>query len=118
MTRGGDFLEGVPAGADAYIMKHIIHDWDDERCVRILGHCAAAVASGGRVLVVDQAITDRPESAFSKIMDLEMLAMTPGGRERTETEFRTLFERAGLVLTRVVPTDSVVSIIEGRKALH
>jgi hypothetical protein len=117
-TKGGDFLEGVPEGADAYIMKHIIHDWDDERCVRILGHCAAAAAEDGRVLVVDQVVTDRPESAFSKIMDLEMLAMTPGGRERTEPEFRKLFQQAGLVLTRVVPTDSVVSIIEGRKALH
>ncbi len=117
-TRSGDFLEGVPEGADAYIMKHIIHDWDDERCVRILGHCAAAATKEGRVLVVDQVVTDRPESAFSKIMDLEMLAMTPGGRERTELEFRDLFEQAGLVLTRVVPTDSLVSIVEGRKALH
>lgn len=117
-VRSGDFLEGVPEGADAYIMKHILHDWDDERCVRILGHCAGAVARGGRILVVDQVVTDGPDSTFSKLMDLEMLAMTPGGRERTEGEFRALFERVGLVLTRIVPTESPVSVVEATRPLH
>lgn len=112
----GDFFAGVPRGADAYMMKHIIHDWDDDRCIQILAHCAWAMAPGGRVLVVDQVIRDGADATFSKIMDLEMLAMTTGGRERTAAEFASLLERAGLELTRIVPTDSVVSVIEATAA--
>jgi hypothetical protein len=110
---GGSFLERIPAGADVYIMKHIIHDWDDERSQKILSGCVAGLAPGGKVLVVDQVVTDSPESAFAKILDLEMLVMTPGGRERTEPEFRALFERSGLRLTRIVRTESPVCVIEG-----
>ena len=108
----GDFLDEVPEGGDAYIMKHIIHDWDDERCIRILTLCRKAMAAGGTVLVVEQVIQDGPESAFAKLLDLEMLAMTPGGRERSAAEFSRLFERAGLRLTRIVPTGSFVTVIE------
>jgi precorrin-6B methylase 2 len=114
-TRAGDFLENVPPGADAYIMKHIIHDWDDARSTRILSHCRNALKAGGRpgkVLIVDQVVTDRPEGIFSKLADLEMLVMTPGGRERTDAEFAELLRSAGLTMTRIVPTESIVSIVE------
>ena len=109
---GGDFFEGVPKDADAYIMKHIIHDWDDDHCVRILKNCGSAMAHGGKVLVVDPVITDSPESALGKLMDIEMLAMTTGGRERTEDEFEALMAKAGLKLSRIVPTKSPVRIVE------
>ena len=111
--RAGDFFEGVPGGGDAYLLQHIVHDWDDERCVRILAHCRDAMAAGGKVLLLEQVLEDRPAAGFSKLLDLEMLVMTPGGRERTEAEYASLFERAGLRLARVVPTESMVAILEG-----
>ena len=115
-TRGGSFFDGVPEGADAYIMQHIIHDWSDEHCVTILGHCRESMAEGGKVLVLEQVITNAPESAFGKLMDIEMLAMTDGGRERTEAEFEALFAEAGLKMTKIVPTPSPVCVVEAVKA--
>jgi hypothetical protein len=110
--QGGDFLHSVPAGADAYIMKHIIHDWDDAHSIAILSHCRKAMAPGGKVLIVEQLVSDRPEAAAVKLIDLEMLVMTTGGRERTETEFSALLGKAGLRLTRIVPTESPVVVVE------
>jgi hypothetical protein len=112
-TAAGDFFEGVPGDADVYLMKHIIHDWSDEHCVRILDNCRRAMKPGGRVLVIDQVVSDAPEAAMGKMLDLEMLVMTDGGRERTEAEFAALFERAGLELARIVRTESFVCLIEG-----
>jgi hypothetical protein len=112
----GDFFEGVPAGADCYMMKHIIHDWSDEACVKILRHCREAMNPEGRVLVLDQVLTDGPEGVMGKLIDLEMLVFTPGGRERTAAEFATLFEHAGLKLNRVVPTQSPICIVEATGA--
>ena len=111
-TIAGDFFEGVPVGADGYIMKHIIHDWDDEQCVRLLSNCRRAMAPGGRVLIVDSVLSDGPESTITQLIDLEMLVMTPGGRERTEPEFASLLARAGLELARLIPTQSPVSVVE------
>jgi hypothetical protein len=108
----GDFLESVPAGADAYLLKHVIHDWDDEHCVRILSNCRRAMAPGGRVLIVESVLSERPASAITKLIDLEMLVMTRGGRERTEPEYAALLERAGLQLARLIPTQSPVSVLE------
>jgi hypothetical protein len=108
----GDFFKALPAG-DAYMMKHIIHDWDDDRCVQILQNCRKAMRGAGRVLVVDGVIPPGNDPFPGKLLDLEMLLMTDGGRERTRAEFETLFARAGLKLSRVVPTRSEVSIVEG-----
>lgn len=113
---GGDFRESVPVGADTYIMKHIIHDWDDATCIELLRACRNAMSRGGRVLVVDQVVTDGPESTPAKLLDLEMLVMTPGGRERSADDFEVLFEAAGLELVRIVPTQSPVCVIEARAA--
>ena len=113
---GGDFLEGVPPGADAYIMKRIVHDWDDDRAIRLLGNCRAAMAPGGRVLVVDCVIDDTPESLYGKMLDIEMLALAPHGKERTADELRALFAAAGLRLERIVDTASPVKVVEGRLA--
>jgi hypothetical protein len=112
----GDFFKSVPTGADAYVMKHIIHDWDDERAILILKNIARAMRDDGRVLLIESVITRGAESNFGKILDIEMLA-SPGGKERTAEEYRELFARAGLRLTRIVPTKSSYSVIEAVKEM-
>lgn len=112
-TAAGDFFQALPPGADAYMMKHIIHDWDDGRAGTILRNCRQAMAPDGRLLVVEIVIPDGNQESFGKLLDLEMLVL-PGGRERTEEEFRSLFAAAGFELTQVVPTRTPVSVIEGR----
>jgi ubiquinone/menaquinone biosynthesis C-methylase UbiE len=107
----GDFFVDVPAGADAYIMKHIIHDWDDERALQILKNIQRVMKRNGRVLLVEAVITDGAEPDFGKLLDIEML-VSPGGKERTAAEYKELFARAGLHLTRIVPTKSPYSVIE------
>jgi hypothetical protein len=109
---GGDFLESVPAGGDAYILKHIIHDWNDEECLRMLHHCRAGMAAGGKVLIVEMVIPERNVPAVSKFLDLQMLVFLTGC-ERTEAEYRALLDDAGFELTRIVPTPSTYSVIEG-----
>ena len=112
--KSGSFLEEVPGGGDAYIMKRIIHDWDDKRAAKILANCRDAMAPGGRILVVDCVINDSAASLYGKLLDMEMLVMTPNGKERTGEEFRQLFEDAGLRLERIVDTASPFKIVEAR----
>jgi C-methyltransferase len=109
----GDFFAAIPHGCDAYLMKHVLHDWDDERSTRILANVRRAMGANGRVLVVDIVIPGPGEAHFGKILDLEMMALTEQGRERTREEFETLFRNAGLRLSRVVPTRAPVSVLEG-----
>jgi len=111
-TVAGDFFESVPRGADAYLLKHILHDWDDEHCIRLLSQCRRAMAAAGRVLIVEFVLSERPEATPTKWIDVEMLVMTSGGRERTEPEFSALLARAGLRLARVIPTEAPVSVLE------
>jgi hypothetical protein len=108
---GGDFFESVPGGADAYLMKYILHDWDDEKCLRILGHCKRALAPGGRVLVAEHVIRPGNAPDWGKLLDINMM-VGPGGMERTREEFRALFARAGLRLRRVIPTAAPLSLLE------
>ncbi len=112
---GGSFFEAVPAGCDGYVLRHIIHDWDDDRSVTILRNCRQQLGDGGRVLVVESVIPPGNEPAFSKWLDLTMLTI-PEGRERTEAQYRDLFEKAGLRLTRIVPTAGEISILEAHAA--
>jgi hypothetical protein len=114
-VEAGSFLETVPAGADAIIMKHIIHDWNDEACITILRQCKAVLPRRGRVLVVETVMPPPGERGWSKLLDLEMLVITPRGRERTEAEYAELFASGGFRLTRVVPTMSPVSVVEGER---
>ena len=114
-TVGGDFLRAVPEGADAYFMKHIIHDWDDERCIKILRNCHQAMPRNGKLLVCERVVPPGNTPSYSKLGDLAMLIMTPGGRERTEAQYRTLFEAGGFKLTRFVSTESENSVMEGQK---
>jgi SAM-dependent methyltransferase len=108
---GGDFFSSVPAGADAYLMRHIMHDWEDNEAVAILRNCRKAMNPDGRVLVVETVIPPGNEPCFGKWLDLMMLLV--GGCERTEEEYNRLFSEAGLKLNRIVPTSSEVSLIEG-----
>jgi hypothetical protein len=111
----GDFFESVPVGGDAYILKYIIHDWDDERAITILRNCHRAMVGDGRVLLVEAVIPFDDAPHFGKSVDVAMLAFT-GGLERTEAEYRVLFDSAGFVLTKIIPTESHSSVLEGRKA--
>jgi len=98
----GDMFSSVPVGADACIMKHIIHDWPDELCVQLLKACRASVNSGGRLLVIDNVIQPGNDFSPGKFIDLQMLIF-PSGCERTEKQFRSLFAAAGWELTRIIP---------------
>lgn len=109
----GNFFESVPEGGDAYILKYIIHDWDDERAIAILKQCHKVMPANGKILVAEQVIPPGNEPFSGKFLDLTMLVITSGGRERTEAEYRALFEKAGFKLTRIVPTQDEISIIEG-----
>jgi O-methyltransferase domain len=108
----GSFFERVPEGCDAYIMKHIIHDWGDEECRTILALMRDQLSPNGRVLVCDMVVSDDPGPTPAKLLDIEMLVVTVGGKERTEEEFRDLFASAGLRLNRIVPTARPICVIE------
>lgn len=116
----GDFFESVPAGGDVYLLKSIIHDWDDQRACEILKNCGQAMDKNARLLILEGLIPEKIEATASHlgqvIFDLRMLTMTPGGKERTETEFRQLFKNAGLNLVRVSSTNRW-KILEGVKTL-
>jgi hypothetical protein len=109
-----DFFASIPSGADAIVMKHIIHDWEDDKAITILKNCLKALAgkANARILLVESVLPEGNAPHMGKFIDLEMMVF-PGGRERTEREFRALFDRAGLKLTRVIPTKAPLWVIEG-----
>jgi hypothetical protein len=111
---GGDFFQEVPAGGNAYIMKFIIHDWDDERASVILKNIHRAMPQGAKLLLVETVVPSGNDPSFSKLIDLQMLVMT-GGRERTEAEYAALFASTGFRLNQIVPTESMMSVIEAEK---
>lgn len=106
---GGDFFESTPPG-DAHILKHILHDWDDEHCVAILRSSRDATVEGGRLLVIEEALPPGNAPSPGKILDLFMLMV--GGRERTQAEYGSLFEQAGYELKRIIPTATPLHVIE------
>jgi hypothetical protein len=107
---GGDFFESVPA-ADLYLLKFILHDWDDESCVKILNRCREAMAAGGRIAIVEMLVGERDDPGVVALLDLNMLAVADG-KERTLVEFDSLLARAGLRRTTVSAADSPQSVIE------
>jgi hypothetical protein len=112
---GGDFFAGVPADGDAYLLRQILHDWDDARAAAILENCRRAMSSVGKVLVIENAIGSEYQQAVPVLhLDLEMLVVL-GGRQRTEAEYRALFAVAGLQLSRVIPLGdgTQFSVFEG-----
>ncbi len=108
---GGDFFISVPEGYDAYILKHIIHDWSDKDAISILLKCREAMKPKSKILLVETVIPDGNVPCFGKWLDLMMLIIE--GRERTEEQYRNLFSQVGLKLNRIIPTAHEVSVIEG-----
>lgn len=111
----GSFFESVPEGGDAYLLSHIIHDWTEEQCLTILGHCRRAMKPDGRLLIIEMVLPPGDAPHPGKLLDMMML-VGPGGQERTTDEYRALFGKAGFRLTRVIPTASAVSIVEAVRA--
>ena len=107
----GSFFESVPAGGDAYILSHIIHDWNEDQCLTILGNVKRAMKPDGKILIVEFVLPDDDTPHLGKLADMIMLVV-PGGQERTPAEYDELRTKAGLKMTRVVPTESPVSIVE------
>jgi hypothetical protein len=117
-TVGGDFFQGIPAGADAYYMQHILHDWADEPALKILDNVRRALEgkNDGRLIIVESVVKEDSAPTPAKWLDLEMLLM-PGGRERTEKEWRHLFARANFEITRILPFKGMdTGVIEARVA--
>ncbi len=111
----GDFFKSVWAGGDAYVLSHILHDWSEDQCITILTHVRKAIKSGGRLLIVEMVLPAGDTPHPGKMLDIGMLVVT-GGQERTEAEYDLLLSKAGFRLTRVVPTNSAVSVVEAALA--
>ena len=107
----GSFFDRVPIGGDAYLLSHIIHDWSEEKCLTIFGNCKRAMKPESRLLIIEMVLPQGNTPHPGKLLDMMML-VGPGGRERTEEEYGMLLNKAGLRLTRVVPTESAVSVVE------
>ena len=115
-TVAGDFFQAVPEAGDLYVLSNIIHDWGDADAVRILQACHQAMPDDGRLLIVELVLPDGAEPSMAKLADLEMLALTPGGRQRTISEYAGLLEQAGLRLTDAAAATSggSASYVEAR----
>jgi O-methyltransferase involved in polyketide biosynthesis len=109
----GDFFKSVPAG-DVFLLKQVLHDWNDEQCSALLKNCAASMKPGSRMLLVEMVIPDDRSASPAQLMDLNMLVMLPG-RERTASEYGALLGKAGLQLKRVIATHSPFQIVEAGK---
>jgi hypothetical protein len=107
----GSFFESIPEGAEAYLMSHVIHDWPEEKCIQILGNCRRAMKPESKLLLIEMVLPEGATPHPGKVLDAVML-VGPGGQERTAAEYGTLLEKAGLRVTRVVPTMSPVSVVE------
>lgn len=110
-VEAGDFFQSVPSGGDAYLLSHILHDWNDDQCLAILGHCRKALRPDGRLLIVEMVLPPGDAPHPGKLLDMVMLVLT-GGQERTEAEYARLLRKAGFRLSRVVATQSPVSVVE------
>jgi hypothetical protein len=110
-AEGGDFFSEVPEGGDIYLLRKVIHDWDDDRARAILRTCRSAMSEGSRLLLLEMVVPAGNTAAYAKLLDLLMLVYA-GGRERTEAEYRDLLTSAGFSVSRILPTASAVSIIE------
>ena len=111
----GSFFETAPSGADAYLMRHVLHDWTDEQCVSILRNVRRVVPQQGRLLIVECVVPPGNERSISKDYDILMM-VGPQGLERTEAQFRSLFQQSGFEVTGITPTSSMISVIEAAPA--
>ena len=108
---GGEFFRDVPSGHELYLLKSVLHNWDNAAAIRILEVCRKAISPAGRLLIIERVISESVQSGEAKLFDINML-VTVGGRERTEQEYRTILAQASFAVIRVLPTDSLLAIIE------
>ncbi len=113
----GDFFRGVPDGGEIYLLKSIIHNWHDKDAIRILASIGRAMSSGSKLLVVERVIPEGNGASEAKLFDINMM-VTAGGLERTEAEHQHLLKEAGLLLTKVIPTRSYMSLVEAAKQVR
>lgn len=111
----GDFLASVPGGADLYLLKNILHNWDDPSCITILDNITQVLPDHGRVLIIEMIVPAGNTPSPAKFIDIQMLTSMPGGKERTRKEFEALLQKAGLSLVRIHPTIAPISVIEARR---
>ena len=109
----GSFFESIPDGADAYLFRHIIHDWTDEQSIQILGNCRKVIPGNGKLLIADCVVPAGNAPSLSKDMDITMLTF-PGGQERTEAQFRSLLKASGFELKSITPTTTTINVVEGK----
>ena len=108
----GDFFGAIPEGGDVYVLKSVLHDWDDARSIAILKNCRDVMEPGSRLLVVERVVPERHDPSEAKLFDINMLVVA-GGLERTGREHKEILQTAGFELTRIIPTRAPVSIVEG-----
>ena len=112
----GNFFNSIPVSADLYLLKNIIHNWSDEQSVELLMKINEVMKPGGRLLVIEMVVPAGNESSLSKLLDIQMMATMQGGKERTGEEYRTILEKSGFTLTRIVPTIAPISLVEAGKS--
>jgi hypothetical protein len=113
----GDFFLTAPEGADLYFLKNVLHNWGDEDCIAILGNIRKQIPSQGKVMILEMIIEDNDKPSFAKLIDIQMMVFMNKGKERTHTEYEKLLSRSGFRVSRIVPTISPLSIIEGVPAV-
>ena len=111
----GNFLKSVPTGADGYILKNILHNWDDSFCITILSNIRKVLPEKGKVIVIEMIVPPGNRPSAAKMIDIQMLTSMPGGKERTREEFEVLFRQADLSLFREYSTIAPVSVLEARR---
>lgn len=109
----GSFFESMPAGADAYLFRRIIHDWTDEQCIQILGQCRKVIPANGKLLIADCVVPAGNTPSLSKDMDVTMLTFQ-AGQERTEAQFRSLLKASGFEVKSITPTTTMINVVEGK----
>lgn len=114
-THGGSFFESIPTGSDTYMMRHIIHDWDDAKSTLILNNTRKAMSPSAKLLILESIIEPGNSPSFTKLLDINML-LIPGGMERTRSQYESLLANAGLKITSITPTTTEISIIEATPA--
>ncbi len=112
----GDFFDFIPGPANLYLLKNIIHNWDDEKSAKLLQNIRKTMGAGGRLLIIEMVVPPGNAPSLAKLLDIQMMATMQGGKERTGKEFQTLLEQSGFTLTRIIPTIAPICLIEAKKS--
>jgi SAM-dependent methyltransferase len=112
----GDFFKSMPGSGDLYLLKNIIHNWDNEQSADLLKKICQVIRPDGRLLIIEMVVPSGNEPSLAKLLDIQMMATMSGGKERTREEYRDILERSGFTLTRIVPTIAPISLIEAKKS--